>query len=149
MKARRFEISRARFERPMMKDTWQLLNEFIMVCSWDLIMNGFTEKFWAWKQESDNRNWFSFVALFEGPANVCGTHTFVFTGASGATVVVASVENSHSLFLSTGVFLISFGYCTGESSLPFLVGFIVIVKRLYASVTCDLHNLWTFNICLL
>ena len=149
MNARRFEISRARFERPMMKDTWQLLNEFIIVCSWDFMMTRFTEKFWTWKQESDGRNWFSFVALFEAPANVCGKYTFVFTGASGATVAVMSVGNSHSLFLSTGVFLISSGYCTGESSLPFLVGFIVIVKRLYASVACDLHNIWAFNICLL
>ena len=49
-------------------------------------------------------------------------------------MVVMSVGNSHSLFLSTGVFLISFGYYTGESSLPFLVGFIVKVKGLYASV---------------
>ena len=81
----RFEISEARFERPMMKDTWQLLNVFIMVCSWDLIMVGFTEKFWAWKPESDGGNRFSFVAVIDGPANVCGTGTFVFTGASGAT----------------------------------------------------------------
>ena len=56
MNARRFEISRARLEWPMMKDTWQLLNEFIMVCSWDLMMIGFTEKFWScktrkWRQE--------------------------------------------------------------------------------------------------
>ena len=48
-----FEISGARFDRPMMKDTWELLIVFIMVCSWDLIMVGLTEKFWAWKPESD------------------------------------------------------------------------------------------------
>ena len=59
------------------------------------------------------------------------------------------VGNCHSLFLSTGVFIISFGYCTGESSLFFLVGFIVIVKGLYASVACDLHNIWAFNVCFL
>ena len=54
----RFEISGARFERPMMKGTWQLLNVFIMVCSWDLIMVGFTEKFWTWKPENDVGNCF-------------------------------------------------------------------------------------------
>ena len=46
-------------------------------------------------------------------------------------------------------FIISFGYCTGESSLLFHVGFIVIVKGLYASVACDLHNIWAFNVCFL
>ena len=56
------------------------------------------------------------------------------------------VGNCHSLFLSTGVFIISFGYCTGESSLFFLVGLIVIVKGLYTLVACDLHNIWAFNI---
>ena len=66
----RFEISGARFERPMMKDTWQLLNVFIMVCSWDLIMVGFTEKFWAWKPESDGENLFSFITVIDGLANV-------------------------------------------------------------------------------
>ena len=143
MNSRCFEISRARFERPMMKDTWQLLNEFIMVCSWQPIMIGFTEKFWAWKHESDDRNWFSLVALSEEPVNMCGTDSF---GASGATVVVMFVGNCHSLFLDNGVFIISFGYCTGESLLFFLVGFIVIVKGLYASVACDRHNIWTFNV---
>ena len=89
----RFEISGARFERPMMKGTWQLLNVFIMVCSWDLIMVGFTEKFWAWKPKkvkNDGGNWFSFDAVIYGAANVCGAGTFVFTGASGATIVVMS-----------------------------------------------------------
>ena len=57
--------------------------------------------------------------------------------------------NCHSLFLSTGVFIISFGYCTRGSSLLFLVGFIVIVKGLYASVACDFHNIWAFNVCFL
>ena len=42
--------------------------------------------------------------------------------------------------------IISSGYCTRESSLLFLVGFIVIVKGLYASVACDLHNIWAFNV---
>jgi len=84
----RFEISGAHFEQPMMKDAWQLLNVFLMVFSWDLIMVGFMEKFLAWKPESDGENWFSFVAVIDGPANVRGTGTFVFTGASGATVVV-------------------------------------------------------------
>ena len=49
---------------------WQLLNVFIMVCSWDLIMVGFTEKFWAWKPESDGENLFSFVTVIDGLANV-------------------------------------------------------------------------------
>ena len=97
----RFEISGARFERPMMKDTWQLLNVFIMVCSWDLIMVGFTEKFWAWKPESDGGNRLSFVAVIDGPANVCGMGTFVFTGASGATVVVMS-ETAIRFFSALG-----------------------------------------------
>ena len=134
MNAWRFEISTE-------------LNEFIMVCSWDPIMIGFKEKFWAWKHhESDGRNWFSFVALFEAPANVCGTDTF---GESGATGLVMSFRNCHLLFRSTGVFIISFGYCTGDSLLFFLVGFIAIVKGLYASVACDLHNFWAFNVCFL
>ena len=42
--------------------------------------------------------------------------------------------------------LISSGYCNRESSLLFLVGFIVIVKGLYASVASDFHNIWAFNV---
>ena len=38
-------------------------------------------KTWKW-------NWFSLDAVIDGPANVCGTGAFMFTGASGATVVV-------------------------------------------------------------
>ena len=34
----RFETSGARFERPTMKETFQLLNVCIMVCSWEPIM---------------------------------------------------------------------------------------------------------------
>ena len=97
----RFEISGARFERPMMKDTWQLLNAFIMVCSWDLILVGFTEKFCAWKPENDGGNWFSFDAVIDGPANVCGTGTFVFTGASETTVYVMS-ETAIRFFSALG-----------------------------------------------
>ena len=75
----------------------------------------------------------SFDAVIYGPTNVCGTGTFVFTGASGATVVVLS---------ETAIrFFSALGFSTGESSLLFLVGFIVIVKGLYASVACDLHNI--------
>ena len=57
--------------------------------------------------------------------------------------------NCHSLFLSAGVFIISFGSGTRESLLLFLVGFIVIVKGLYASVDCDFDNIWAFNVCFL
>ena len=35
------------------------------------------------------------------------------------------------------------------SALLFLIGFIVIVKRLYASVACDFDNIWAFNVCFL
>ena len=97
----RFEISGAHFERPMMKDTWQLLNVFLMVCSWDLIMVELTEKFWAWKPESDGKNLFSFVTVIDGLANVRGTGTFMFTGASGATVVVMS-ETAICFFSALG-----------------------------------------------
>ena len=131
----RFEISGPHLERPTMKDTWQLLNVFIVVCSWDLIMVGFKEKFWAWKPESELssmgwRMWYGHVRVYwsEWSHSCC------------------DVGNCHLLFLSTGVFIISFGYCTGESSLFFLVGLIVIVKGLYALVACDLHNIWAFNI---
>ena len=46
-------------------------------------------KTWKW-------NWFSLDAVIDGPANVCGTGAFMFTGASGATVVDAA--NCPSLF---------------------------------------------------
>ena len=51
-------------------------------------------KTWKW-------NWFSLDAVIDGPANVCGTGAFMFTGASGATVVDAA--NCPSLFFSAAL----------------------------------------------
>ena len=45
------------------------------------------------------------------------------------------------LFLSAGVFIISFGYCTREASTSlFFVGFIVVVEEINTSVACDFGN---------
>ena len=41
------------------------------------------------------------------------------------------------LFLTAGVFIISFGYCKGEASSLFFVGFIIVVEEIYTSVACD------------
>ena len=57
----RFEISGARFKRPMMRDTWQLLNMFIMVCSWDLIM--ISQRFFAQVFGIESLSWFLLVRL--------------------------------------------------------------------------------------
>ena len=96
-------------------------------------------KTWKW--------WREFFRRCHRWASQCVWYGHVRVHRSEWSHSCCDVGNCHSLFLSTGLFIISFGYCTGESSLLFLVGFIVIVKGLYASVACDLHNIWAFNVC--
>ena len=53
------------------------------------------------------------------------------------------------LFLSTGVFIISFGLLQEPSSL-FFVDFIVVVEEIYTSVAWDFGDkFWTYNLCFL
>ena len=60
------------------------------------------------------------------------------------------VGNCKLLLLSTvRVCIISFWYCQRESSLVILVGFVIVVKGLYASVACDFNDIWAFNVCFL
>ena len=53
-------------------------------------MVGFTEEILSLKPAIDDENWFSFDAVIDGPANVCGTGAFLFTSTSVATVVVVT-----------------------------------------------------------
>ena len=97
-------------------------------------------KTWKWWRE------FVFFRHCHRWAGECAWYGHVRVYWSEWSHSCCDVGNCHLFFLSTGVFIISFGYCTGESSLFFLVGLIVIVKGLYALVACDLHNIWAFNI---
>ena len=101
---------------------------FIIVCAWDPIIAGFMEKFLRFKTQKLRRKFAFFRRC----------HRWV----SGASVV-------YLLFLSAGVFIISFGLLQESSSL-FFVGFSVVVKEIYTSVACDIgHMFWTYYLCFL
>ena len=101
---------------------------FIIVCAWDPIIAGFMEKFLRFKTQKLRRKFAFFRRC----------HRWV----SGASVV-------YLLFLSAGVFIISFGLLQESSSL-FFVGFMVVVKEIYTSLACDIGDMfWTYNLCFL
>ena len=103
-----------RFEQRKMKDTcWVVQRLFIIVCSWDPIMEKsliFKSRKWRWQ----------FVIFWR-------CHRW----ASGATVCCCCC---YLLFL-----IISFGYCKRESSSLFFVGFIVVLEEIWAYNVCFLQ----------
>ena len=81
-------------------DTWQLLNVFIVVCSWDLITAGFMEKFLRFKRPKMKEA-------------VCFLSTLLsMVEWSRSCSVVRSWQ--YLLSLNNGIFIISFGYCKRE-----------------------------------
>ena len=127
------------------KETSQLLNVFIMVCSWDLITVGFTEK-----SELENLEMMAEIGLLWTLSSMGRPMCVVRAHSCLQERLEPQLSWCRKLlfaFSQRWRVIISSGYCTRESSLLFLVGFIVIVKGLYASEACDLHNIWAFNVC--
>ena len=142
----RFEISGALFERPLMIKT---LDSCWTCLSWSVFLR--RHHGWIHGEILSVKTWKWWRKLF-----------FFWTLSSmGWPMCVVRAHSCSQKWLKPQLFwcrklpfafsqrwgvINSSGYCTRESSLLFLVGFIVIVKGLYASVASDFHNIWAFNV---
>lgn len=122
----------------------------IMVCSQNLIMVGFIEKFRDLKPEYEGGNWFSFDAAINGPAVVCRKvhiHCFRWEWSHSC----CDVGNCYLLLLGTGAFIINFTANLQESIIAALPCWLhcIVPKGLYASITCNFDEIWAFNIYLM